>query len=265
MAFSSAFGRGRLIVYLGGLWKLDQHTHKHDNIPHDHTERIGIMKTLLMIFSFLLICSSSWAQVGASNATIKLYQAYLSTSGDCSSPVLFLDPETDTTNFPNGYAEVDMASGPTIGSGSIAEGTYICAIFKMSDQISFVPDANNGACVSGTTYNIDVCMDNGGGAPTVTDKDGTTSTCNTANLTEDTIWVYISTFATTTTGAQNHNAFAPPTQNGDGDNAFKLNNDITISGDVTGTFTFGVAGKVGPDGGGDCGFEPPDFGFATSS
>lgn len=222
-------------------------------------------KLLLTLFLIVGFSPMVLAQVGTSEATVKVYQGYLSTNGNCSSPVLFLDAESDSTNFPDGYAQVDMAASPTIGTGTIAEGTYKCAIFKMSDQITFKPDADSGAsCQEGVQVSMDVCQDHGTGAPTVTDKDGNQTSCAAAEGTEDTIWIYISTFSATDGGSEDHDAFSPPATDGASE-GFKLNNEITISADVTGTFVFGTAGKVESSAFEDaCDMQPPDFGFSVA-
>ena len=158
-----------------------------------------------------------------------------------------------------------MASNPTIGSGSVANGTYPCVIFKMSDQVTFVPSANDGTgCVSGTSYTIDVCSDFGSGAPQVTDNNGNITTCATASGTEDTVWVYVSTFSSSTNGYSGHNAFAPPATNGDSQNGFNLASEIIISSTTTGTLVFGTDGKVA-ESNGSCELRSPDFSFSTGT
>lgn len=213
------------------------------------------------ILCFCLMASTTQAAVGTSEATLKLYQAYLSPNGDCSDAVLFLDPENEEAA---GFAEVDMNTGPTIGSGPIAEGFYKCVIFKMSDSITFTPNANDGTtCVAGVQNTVDICKDNGSGAPEVTDNNGTVTTC-TDN--EDTVWVYVSTFATSTEGGDNHNAFSPPVSDGDADHAFNLEHEVIISGDTEGTFIFNTDGKIEETtnfSGSHCEMNPPTFAFTA--
>ncbi|MBI1909669.1 MAG: hypothetical protein HYS22_05825 [Deltaproteobacteria bacterium] len=218
------------------------------------------MKKLIILLSVLMISAPVWAATGTSSATVKMFKAWLSLNGDCSSPVAFI-------NEPSGKS-FDFASNPTLGTGSIAAGTYKCFIIKISDNVSFTPSANEGtACVAGTSYTMDVCRDYGNGqVPQVTNPDdGSKTTCTSG---EDTIYVYISRFSTAAAGSQDNNAFAPPTQDGDSTNGFKLANDIVVSADLTGTFTFGTDNKVGEQqtgsqGATQCGMEPPDFGFAA--
>ncbi len=219
-------------------------------------------KQITFIYLFivtLLMAPQAMAAVDTAEANIKLYQAYFSENEDCSDPILFLDGEEEAL----GYFEVDMAASPTIGDGSIAEGTYQCVIFKMSDQVTFTPSATEGDCIAGTEVEMDVCRDYGeeSTAPTVTDAvTGEEATCADADGTEDTIWVYVSTGSTTTGGDEDHNAFAPPTDS-EPTNGFLLSDEIVISGDITGTFIFGTDDKVSASFG-ECDMQAPDFGFS---
>lgn len=220
----------------------------------------------------LFLTPNVFAGVNTATATVKIYKAYMSANGDCSSPVTFFNAETDTTNYPNGYAEVDMVAGPTIGSGTLADGTYQCVIFKMSDQVTFTPSANDGtACVAGTPYTIDVCWSHDGttAVPIQNAETGVQTLCTAASGTEDTVWIYISTYSTATTGSQTNNAFLPPTSNGDATKGFILaTGQITFTSNMTGTFVFGTDGVIaslpyGPGGTDICNMEPPSFGFRT--
>lgn len=228
-------------------------------------------KTITLCMLLIFASSPAWA-LDTATAYVKLYKAYLSASGDCSNPVAFLSPETDTANFPLGYAEMDMVAGPTFGTGTIADGTYNCVIFKMSDQIRFTPSGTSGTCTAGEEVTMDVCYDYGSGSPpTIRNAEtGAETTCTAARGTADTIWIYISTYSTTTEGTPTHSPFLPPTSNGDADRGFDLQSGtITISGNVTGTFVFGTAGKVdslphGPGGSAVCDMQPPDFSFSVT-
>lgn len=218
---------------------------------------------LFVISLLVAVAPQAIATVGTAEATVKLYRAYLSANADCSSPVLFLDGEAEAA----GYFEVDMAAAPTIGEGTIAEGTYQCVIFKLSDQVTFTPDATEDDCTAGTQVEMDVCRDYGeeGSAPTVVNATtGEETTCNSEDGVEDTIWVYVSTGSTTTGGDESgeHNAFEPPTDS-EPANGFLLNDEIVISGNITGTFIFGTDDKVSSNFG-ECDMQAPDFGFSYS-
>jgi len=226
---------------------------------------------VLIIFS-LLISPPLLATTGTSSAVVKFYKGYISANGDCSDPTVFYNAEDDTDNRiedgdGNYYIEVDFNAVPTIGTGTISEGTYYCVIFEMSDQITFSPEADDGAgCEASETYTIDVCYDYGSGSPSIYDPENeTTSTCTAASGTEDMVWTYVSTWSTATEGAEDHQAFLPPSSNGDADRGFSLSTgEISFTEDMTGTFIFGTADKVATQGA-SCGMEPPDFGFTTSS
>lgn len=224
-------------------------------------------KILFSIFLSLFMLSVAHAATSPTVATVKLYKAWMSPNGDCSSPVSFFDGGATPT-------AVDMVTGPTLGTGSLAAGTYRCVIFQMSDQVSFTPAANDGtACVAGTSYTIDVCSSHDGGMTTPSTKNpetGATVSCTAADGTDDTVWVYISTYSTATTGSAQSNPFTPPTQSGDADHGFSLaSGAITISSNITGTFVFGVNNTLatlpyGPNGTDVCSMEPPSFGFTVT-
>ena len=222
-------------------------------------------KTFYLFLLSLLISTPAFAGGDASSATVKIYKAYMSTSGDCSSPVVFLDAENDPTDFPNGYAAVDFIKNPTIGSGSIADGAYKCVIFKMSDRLTFVSAYSDGdQCVDGTTYTVDLCNTSSQNAET-----GATVACS--DNTDDAVWVYFSTYSAfvETGSCEDCNTFVPPASNGDAKHALKLDNEVTLSSDIIGTLVFGTAGKVVTEsmteGGFRCGLQPPDMSFRVTA
>lgn len=235
-------------------------------------------KIIFFAMACLLISLPAMAQTAStSSTTVHLYKAYISANGDCSSAVAFFDAASDTANrvadaSGNYYISVDMNTNPTAGSGAIADGTYNCIIFKMSDQNTFIPSADAGsACSAGTTYTIDVCYDyTGSGTPpsTYNPETGASVPCTAATGTEDVVWVYISTYATATEGDPSHNAFSPPTSNGDSVHGFALGSGtINFTSDMTGTFIFGTTDKVltreERDGTVRCDMQPPNFGFTA--
>lgn len=213
------------------------------------------MKKILFLFVLLLFPFPTNATVNATSATVKVYKVYFSSSGDCSSPIVIFNGETTSA----GFVQVNMAAAPTIGQGNATPGTYPCVIFKMSDQITFVPSASEGNCTAGTSYTIDVCKDYGAGAPTVQNAEtGAISTCDS---TENTMWVYVSTFSTTTSGISTNDPFRPPASNGDATRGFKLTGAVQISGSATGTFVFGTNNKVDGISFSSCDMDAPDFAF----
>ena len=239
------------------------------------------MKKIILIITMLLFVSSSAMAAGTTEANVKLYKVYLSLNGDCSSPITAWDVANHTDDYPLGYAEVDMVVGPEIGTMTVNEtGTgesYKCIIFKMSDKITFIPDADVSlddvvVCNSEITepYAIDVCYDYGGesGAPTVTNPEtGDTYSCS---LTEDMIYLYVSTYSAASEGSQDQNPFAPPTSDGDAVNGFALTSgafEVTADGSIL-TFIFGTDGKVNAredEGGAVCEMEAPDFGATVTA
>jgi hypothetical protein len=254
-------------------------------------------KILFMTIAALLVSPSLMAvPVGTSKAEIKLYKAYISANGDCSDPTVFYDAEDDTDNATraqdangNYYIVYDMDGGTTVTEAAIAEGTYNCVIFKISDYITFSPDAIEvEPCVSSNTpfgdlvctcdptqdYEIDVCWDfngDGNGASVYDPESETTGTCTAAINTEDIVWVYISTYSTNTEGGETLSSHTPPTESGDDSNGHPLSTGtINLTTDMTGTFIFGTDGRVRTEtippsegGGTRCEMGEPTFGFAA--
>jgi hypothetical protein len=97
----------------------------------------------LSILTVLVPCSA-WAGVNPTSVLINLYSASVSVSADCSKPRVVFKSEVPI--------QVDFANNPTLGGGSLADGTYRCIILRISDVVSFVPETTSGACVAGTTY-----------------------------------------------------------------------------------------------------------------
>lgn len=217
------------------------------------------MKTFRKIFIMgvvLIMPLAAHALTSVTSASVRVYKMYLSTSALCTAPF-------QTVDFGSSGTLVDMAATPTIGAGSVNTGTYPCVIFKMSDAVSFVPSANDGSlCTAGTTYTIDVCQTRGSTTVTTTNpEDGSSTTCTSGT---DTVWVYLSTGATSTTGSSTNNTFTPPTSTSDATHGLHLSSSVVISAAATGTFTFGTTNKVDGSGGStsSCDMQPPDFGFS---
>ncbi len=81
--------------------------------------------------------------------TIKLYALYVSTSGDCSSPVLVQDLGT-------AGVDKDFMTNPVLFEGTPAAATYPCVMFKMSDVLRSRPSSTFGGCTLGTEYTGDI-------------------------------------------------------------------------------------------------------------
>ena len=76
------------------------------------------------------------------------YRLYMSSATDCSGPNLLHNYGTRT--------DFDLLTSPTLFSLTGAPvGTYFCLIMRISDILEFVPVADDGPCVAGTTYHTD--------------------------------------------------------------------------------------------------------------
>lgn len=228
------------------------------------------------------------AAVTPSAFEMKVYKFAVSTSADCSNPVVVYSNDNPD------YA--DFAKGPTVGTGALADGSYRCVIFEVSDHIRFVPESTEGACVAGKTYTVDVCrrhVPQGGGGPggepqvgdggpqdgppsgggpaegsqngggseeSVRLLDGTTFNCVEGDV-EEHVAVYMSTASSP---VKHGNAFMPPADESDASRGLALNAPLVVNGTAIGTFTVDARGKVGSgeeNGVAECGMEPPLFGF----
>jgi hypothetical protein len=207
------------------------------------------MKILNLFLAMIFLGSTAFA-LDPATLKLKVYAVYASTSAQCASPIqVFLN---------NTGSYVDILSGPTLGGGDLADGTYNCVIIKMSDIIKHTPKTSDGiSCASGTEYTSGVCK-----SPQMVDSltavgdiacrgDGST-----AGSVEDTVFMYM----TTATGASTGNkAFNRPVTPGDG-NGIKLGAPLVISSTSRAKFVVNGVGKVGSNGG-DCGMNAPTFSF----
>lgn len=232
------------------------------------------MKKIILFAALALFVSApAMAAVNTSEALVKVYKAWISTDPTCApgNLTLIYNAETDTSNLTRAenalgwYTVQDMVQNPTIGTASVAAGTYHCIVFEMSDNLTFTPSESEGLCVEGTEYTIDVCNDWGGDySPTIVDAETglSTGTCAQSSTNETLVWTYVSTYSTTETGDMNTECFMPPTAANDDVHGFKMaSGAFTVSANFTGTFIFGTDGKINDTGGGSCNMDPPDFGF----
>lgn len=214
---------------------------------------------ILVVVMLLAMAGIANATTNASSASVTAYKAYFSTDPLCVAPF-------EVADFGSSGRTVDMVAGGAFGSvTTVAAGTYKCVIIKMSDQVTFTPQATDGACTAGTATTIDVCKDYGSGAPTTQDPEtGTISTCTGTASTNstDTVFLYLSTSATTSTGGSSNNPFLPPTSSDLAATGFRMNGNVVFSTTATGTFVFGTDGKVDGVTNGVCDMNPPDFGFS---
>ncbi len=164
---------------------------------------------------------------------------------------LWVSPHTDCSNMTKIYDEAnpsyqDMVAGPTFGELHVANGTYQCIAWKMSDIVTVVPDFNSdgGLCVRGQPYVKDLFrVGDSAVSPT-----GETITATTSTTVPDNMWVYLST-----TGLESNSANSPSSP-------AKLQNAYVVSADNVATlvadFTNGIQ-----DTGSACSPEQVTFGF----
>lgn len=250
----------------------------------------------LFVFIFLVGCGGSTSE----NVSIKGAGISLSSSNSVVDPGVFaatneIDPDvvkikvykvafsfseecTDLqTVFDNGDSPEtkNFLDSPTLGSGSLDDGTYNCVVIEMSDQVTFSPveDSDtvvdsNPICEDAKEYTIDVCRADNGDAETTKLIDGTTVNCAGDQDTKvnDRIAIYISTLSTTEPLQpgkefnEEANAFIAPTQDSKED-GFKLENALVVSGSSEMSFVADFTGRVAEEGGNTCGVESPNWGF----
>jgi hypothetical protein len=220
------------------------------------------MKKILMTGVMMSVLSlGAQAGVNTTALELKIYKFAVSTSPNCSNLT------TVITNSNPSYQ--DFKGAPDLGSGELADGTYPCVAIEFSDQIRVSHAGPTVSC--SPTFTQDVCRDNGGGAPTSTQIDGSTTTCTSG---EDRVVMYITTAKDAV--SQNWDAFNRPGCNTAGcgtantDAGIHLGSSLTVAGAEVGKFTVNTDGKVcdGSSSGGNCtgttGCEmlPPDFSFS---
>jgi hypothetical protein len=207
----------------------------------------------LVLLSLVLASRNVLATaVDPSSTSVKFYKMAVSTSALCTDMTTVFSSDTGVT--------ADLLQGPTLGSGSLAEGTYPCIAFEISKILDFVPSAGDGgSCVAGTTYHLDIC-----GTNTVDNIDGTQTTCSGGQANPQHVTFYLTTNSTDTIGLH---AFSKPTTVG-GNGGIKLASALVVSGDVSGTFVVDGRASVGPGvhtvtggSGNYCDFGPPTFTF----
>jgi len=202
----------------------------------------------------LLVSDHGHAAGSPSYAYLKVYSAAVSTSALCTNPVVLFDSATPR--------EINMFDSPTIGGGDLADGTYRCVMMKISDTIRFKPAANDGtACLATNEYNLDVCGSGTSGNNPIT---GATINCTGGTLNavgSDTVYIFISTNSTDTTGA-GANAFQAPTSAADGARGMNLGAPFVVAGSSAGQFVMDLTNKVdGTSSAPDCDLKPPLFKF----
>ena len=201
---------------------------------------------LALVTALLGLSVSSFAAVDASSVKIKVYGVSVSLTADCANPVTVFESASGT--------EFDFVSGPTLGGGSPADGTYQCVMITMSDVVKVTPSSDEGVCHAGVETSTEVCQ-----SSEATDTlGGTTFTHANCVTGADKVTLFLTTGSTRTNGG---NAFIKPTSTSDPANGYKLAGAFTVAGSSTGTFVADFTGKVDGLGGPECGVNPPVFGF----
>jgi hypothetical protein len=237
---------GSSLRQIGRLWRWRK---------SDHYGGLTIMKLFSLFFLGILSVPYQAFAVGSpAYAYLRVYAAAVSTSEFCTNPIVLFDSPAPR--------EVNMFESPTIGGGTIPDGTYRCMIMKISDTIRFRPAADDGtACLASQEYNLDVCR---AGTTGVNPISGGTISCTGATLNavgSDTVFVFLSTTSTNTVGSGT-NAFTPPTSTNTGTQGMNLANPFVVSGSSAGQFVMDLTDKVdGTTSAPSCDLLPPIFKF----
>ena len=96
----------------------------------------------------LVLVARGNAVIDPASVRVKVLELRLSPNADCSQSVSVFSDASPSYQ--------DLVANPTFGAGSIAPGTYKCAMVHISDEVKYVPAANEGSCVQGTSYTHDM-------------------------------------------------------------------------------------------------------------
>lgn len=207
--------------------------------------------------------------IDPSSVQLKIYKIAVSSNEDCSDLIeIYEVDETDAE-----YVEFNSDDPLTLGSGSLADGTYPCVAFEMSDFIRFTPaeTSDNGFCDENEQETLDVCQDRGESSDdTSTLFDGTTTTCAEGEN-EERVALYLSTLSTALPKEQGEepdqegNPFKPATEDNTED-GFLLDGAFTVEGDVTASFVVDFTGRVAESEFENdvCEMESPNWGFEAA-
>lgn len=209
--------------------------------------KISFLALLTLSTAFTMNAKAATSGLNPESLKLKIYKVAISTDALCTNMV------TIFTNDSPSYT--DFLASPTLGSGSVAAGTYNCIAIEFSSIIKPTPaetSTGTGSCVQGTEFELNVA--NGTNYQLI---DGTTGTGG-AGDTRVAMW--LSTASTQTTGIGGHSAFLPPTSVGSATEGFLLSSPLVVSGTSSGTFVVNGAGKI-EENGASCEFLPPLFSF----
>jgi len=204
-----------------------------------------------------------FAATNASSVKLKLYKFAVSTSADCSDPVII-----DIVDDPE-YQEMNGVT--LIDDAAIASGTYPCVILEMSDHVKFTPEVATGSCTT-TEITRDVCQPRGDDENPeeevihrLTDEGEiiTTATCTTG---DDRVTLWLTTARELLTEEEEesledservHNIMEKPNGTSGGDH---LSAALIVSGETVGRFKADFDGKVTGDRE-ECELQKPVWGF----
>jgi len=215
------------------------------------------MKKILLTALFAIFLSTNVFAVeqdgvDPSYVYIQVHKFSVAVHPDCSNPITVYDGSADP-KYEN------MSEVPTLGRGTLADGTYKCVIMRIGSVVMFGASADSGAdCQAGKDYSIDVCQS----GLTSTLVDGTTVSCVTNQ--NDVVDLYISTASSADTG--NSGCFKPPTAT-DNTRGIRLLSPLVVKGEAVGQFVLYTKGRVGStadgsvDGDGQCDMAQPVFMF----
>lgn len=169
---------------------------------------------------------------------VKAYEFRVSKNADCSNGIVVYKNDSPTYQ--------DLTHNPTLGSGTIPDGTYNCVMVRMSDTLHFTAATQDSlhTCTPGDDSTTDVGHDGVSIAP-----DGTSQNLG-ARGTENIVWLYVRTNAPT---GQDVNSFAPT-------GGISLTSPLVVNGDTAHTMVFDFSGRVGDDHG-VCSCDAPTLGF----
>src|SRR5579864_5806787 len=95
------------------------------------------------------LASQAEANVDSATFEVKLFRVAVSTSGDCSNPIV--------TYAPAQPAYVDLMASPTLGQAHLDDGKYLCLMFEVAPSVVFSPTTTDGACEAGKRYTMSLC------------------------------------------------------------------------------------------------------------
>jgi hypothetical protein len=182
-----------------------------------------------------------------SSVKFTVQSIYVSTSTDCSNPVLVADLGAGT--------EVDMVTGPTLFTGTPPDGSYVCVMVGMKDIITWRPDsvaqATNAGCDPNVEDSFDIYRTDSGEVTPWKTQDGSdiTATGSGSTLGPDNVFI----FASTDKPAMLAGATAPNTHQ-----TAALASGLTVPGSAV--FYADFTGQVEGDSS-QCGLEGVTFGF----